>query len=454
VLLVDDDRPLSHSIQRHLARLGCRVELAHDGDAAVAALARESFDVMLLDLSMQPRDGWFVLSALRDMIRTPRVIVLSGMVDVATAVRAMRHGAVDVLQKPFALDTLARQVLAGVPADPPAARSGGRPRPPSVYPEVADPADLLIGKTPEIAFVREKIRSLARYRDLPVLIVGETGTGKELAARAIHELSGSSAPMVALNCAAIPEQLFESELFGHESGAFTGARGPRRGLLEEAADGTLFLDEVGEMSSAVQAKLLRALETRRFRRIGASADAEFNARIVSATHRGLLGATEGTLRPDLYYRLAALTVQLPPLRARPDDIELLAAHFLSAFARRYGQPTKRMSGGALGALRSHPWPGNVRELRSVIDRVAVASSADIIDENAIVDAVPLLAGRRVEDAASAAGPLAVSPGLRDVERRLIIEAFVRSDRNLSDAARQLGIPRSTLRDKLRRFDVR
>lgn len=327
--------------------------------------------------------------------------------------------------------------------------------------------DSILGDAPAMQLIRDQLRSVARYRDVAVLVLGETGTGKELLAQAIHRLSASErGQFVAINCAAIPESLFESELFGHEAGSYTGARGARVGLLEAAGNGTVFLDEVGEMPLPMQAKLLRVLETRTFRRLGANRDLPLHARIVSATNRGLGGWSEATLRADLLYRLAGFTLTLPPLRERGSDIEKLASAFLRAFAERHRAEPKWLSPEAVAVLRAQPWPGNVRELRSVVEHVAIVARGVEISAPEVADAVARSPKRRKSSAPPppTSEPVTVNSvksipgdsiqstgGLRDVERELILRAFVDNDRNLSRAAKHLAIPRTTLRDKLRRY---
>lgn len=241
----------------------------------------------------------------------------------------------------------------------------------------------LVGDTPMIQLVREMIQQIAPYGDISVMVLGETGTGKELVAKAIHRLSAPVAPFVAINCAAVPESLFESELFGHEAGAYTGARTGRPGLLEAAARGTMFLDEVGDMPMSLQGKLLRVLETRTFRRLGSNRDIPMEARIVCATNRNL----ETNLRPDLHYRLAGFTISIPPLRERIGDIGVLARTFLSQFTQRHDRGAKRLTDAAIETLRTHDWPGNARELRAVVERAAILSRGVVVESSDVVAAL-------------------------------------------------------------------
>jgi DNA-binding NtrC family response regulator len=340
--------------------------------------------------------------------------------------------------------------------------SGVRPRLRSIAPK-RDAADRILGSHPEIRKVREQLRRVAIYHNVPVLVLGETGTGKELVANAVHELGNrAKAPLVSVNCAALPESLFESELFGHESGAFTGAQRARVGLLEDAAAGTVFLDEIGEMPLASQSKLLRALEARIFRRIGSNRTIELRARIVSATNRTLRKLKRSSLRPDLFYRLAGFTIVLPPLRERIEDISVLADHFLEEFLARHARGPSGVSEAALDVLRAHPWPGNVRELRGVIEHAAILTRSERLGPAEVREAIA--ARPRLEtlsshpppttkaDIPKGPAPLPASR-LRDVEREMITAAFQQCGGNVSKAARKLGIPRSTLRDRLKRYGL-
>lgn len=316
------------------------------------------------------------------------------------------------------------------------------------------PERWLLGVSRHIADIRDQIGRLARYPDLSVMILGETGTGKERVTEAIHEMSCTSgAPLVAVNCAAIPASLFESELFGHEAGSFTGARAPREGLFEVAAEGTIFLDEIAEMPLELQAKLLRALETRQFRRVGGARAIPLRARVVSATHRGLDGLDERHLRADLHYRLAGFTLTLAPLRDRPEDVEVLARHFVAAFGERHNQVIA-LSEQALELLVAQPWPGNVRELRAAVERGAILARDGLIGPEEIGSAlVSRRRGAPPPTLEPEAPPVPAGADLRSVERHMVLQAWETSGFNLSRAARALRIPRNTLRGKLRRMAV-
>ncbi|MBK8996848.1 MAG: sigma-54-dependent Fis family transcriptional regulator [Myxococcales bacterium] len=334
-------------------------------------------------------------------------------------------------------------------------------------PRDADATARIVGEAPEIRLIRQQIRDVARFRDVSVLVLGETGSGKELVAEAVHELScGPDKPFVAVNCAAIPKDLFESELFGHEAGAYTGARGVRIGLLESAAGGTLFLDEIGQMPVLLQSKLLRALESRCFRRVGSNRDLPLTGRVVSATQRVVLDNHGGGLRPDLYYRVAGFTLTLPPLRDRPADIDLLARAFLERFRTRHTLVSASgFTERALQALHAHGWPGNVRELKLVVEHAAIISRGELVsagDIGAVLRGKPAKAlTTRPPEAphrpVSGLRPIPPGPSdsvrLKDVEREMIKSAFEGAAGNVSRAAELLGIPRTTLRARLKRYGL-
>jgi DNA-binding NtrC family response regulator len=449
ILFVDDDAVVIHSYAKELGERGWTVRSCTCADEASTWLETESYDVVAHELRLRDRDGWSFLQHVCARHPDTAVVVTSASIDVDAAVRAMRTGARDVWRKPVATEDLQRRldiIVRGRPAKsaPPSARRSSAPGP------------NILGQSPAIRAIREQIRTVARYRDLSVLITGETGTGKELVAQSIHAASATNAPFVPVNCAALPEQLFESELFGHEAGAFTGARGARAGLFETAGNGTLFLDEIGELPASLQPKLLRALESRAFRRIGSSRDVPFRARVISATHRSLLGAGPA-LRSDLYYRLAGFTIAIPALRDDISDIEILAQHFLSEFSSRYDLELT-LSPHALAALHAHDWPGNVRELRAVVEQAAVLAPGDRIGVAELMmafrDRQPCARRESADVAPSGVMPAGTSHSLRDMERRAIQETWTSSGHNLSVAARALGLPRTTLRDRLRKYGLR
>ena len=319
---------------------------------------------------------------------------------------------------------------------------------------------MLLGSSAPITAVREQILDVAAFGDVNVLILGETGTGKDLVGRALHAAAAPRGSYVPLNCSAIPGSLFESELFGHQSGSFTGARGAREGLLQEAAGGTLFLDEVGEMPRDLQPKLLRVLDSRTFRSLGANRERIFDARVVSATNRDI-GRFAG-LREDLFFRLAGFTIQMPPLRKRPEDIPLLAASFLTAFCRAHQLPSLWLTDDALDLLWHHPWNGNVRELKSVMERSAIVARDGRVDARVVRQGLLATSPSPPRRGSIPAPPASATSlrasvgrgmGLREAEREIILGALDRNEGNVARTARELGLPRSTLRARLRRYEV-
>jgi DNA-binding NtrC family response regulator len=321
-----------------------------------------------------------------------------------------------------------------------------------------DAADQILGTAPSIRLVRRQIRSIARYPDVSVLVLGETGTGKELVARAIHDLTAPREAFVALNCAAISEALFESELFGHERGAYTGAHTAHEGLLEQAGAGTVFLDEIGEMPAQLQPKLLRALETRSFRRVGGRRDIPLRARTVSATNRSLSRQNHDVLRSDLMFRLAGFTVALQPFRTRLGDLMPIAQNFLRDFLKRHGRSRPMgFTSAAVAELSQHSWPGNVRELRAIVEQASILASGALIEAYDIQACLnEWQCAKAAAPAASAKAPEPTADGglLDEVEREVVLRTLERFQGNLTKAAQELGIARSTLRYRLRRYATR
>jgi DNA-binding NtrC family response regulator len=478
VLVVDDDGVLVRSLQRVLSLQGFEVDAALDGRAALHRLQTNDYDVMLLDLRMGNMDGMEVYATAPSHC-LPATIIHSAHIDVRTAVLATRAGVQDVMQKPVPEDVLVTRIR-----ELALERRAQRALPPAAAPvSNPDPLRSIVGGSLKATELREQIRRVAQFRDVPVLVQGPTGTGKELVAQAVHALTCPAEPFVSVNCAAVPEQLFESELFGHDAGAFTSARGTRVGLFEEAAGGTLFLDEIGEMPLPLQAKLLRVLEIRQFRRVGGSRTRVFAARVVSATNRPLNSSLTGAMRPDLFFRLAGYAIRVPPLVERLEDVPELVAHFLADFGRRHQFGHITLGKGALDGLLNHAWPGNIRELRAVVENAAIVARGGLIGRADIdlalrargggIDleswhgaAVDALAdepsdGPRTQISsvmkvvrADAGDAAQRSASLPDLQRDMILRAFEDSQHNLSKAAADLGIPRSTLRARLRRYGVR
>src|SRR5215831_5179027 len=469
ILLIEDEQVFAKNIKRYLERQGYETLLAKTAAEGIRLFNQSEVDLVLLDLNLPDRHGLKLLDELRQ--RNSRVIVvcMTGHGSVQTAVEAMKGGAYDYLTKPIVLSEL--KILIDK-----AFRQERLESALNYYNSGAGPApglESLIGESPAMVLLRERIgaiveaeRNLLDGMPPAVLIRGETGAGKELVARALH-MQGSrrNAPFIELNCAALPMELLESELFGYERGAFTDAKERRIGLVESAHGGTLFLDEIGDVEIPVQLKLLKLLEDRQVRRVGGVRDRVVDVRFISATNRPLEELIRlGTFRSDLYYRLRVVTIHVPPLRARTGDAELLAKHFLAMHERRYGRSGMRFSDCALERIRKHVWLGNVRELRNAVEQAILSTPGDIIEEqnlgivslnqiNADMN-MPAFDAYEMPDMATGLEPSLPSGGtLDEVERSLIGRALEQSQGNVTRAAKILGISRDTLRYRIEKHKI-
>jgi two-component system, NtrC family, response regulator AtoC len=442
VLVVDDEEIIRESLLGWLEKDGFTVDTAPDGLAAVERLRAEPWSIVLLDLKMPGMDGMQVLEQARQLRPDAAVVIMTAYATVDTAVTAMKLGAYDYLVKPFDPEELslligkivAQQALVHENAVlRQALRRDYRFR------------DLL-SKSPAMHAVFDLARVAARSHST-ILIQSESGTGKELLARAIHAESPRSAgPFVAVSCAALAETLLESELFGHERGAFTGAVARRKGKFEAADGGTLFLDEIGDVSSKLQLDLLRVLEDRRFHRLGGTEPVQVDVRIIAATNRDLRKAVaEERFREDLFYRLNVIPITLPPLRERREDLPLLVEHFLDQLSVEMNRRIDGVSADAMRVLMAHEWPGNVRELRNVLERAAVVTTGSTIEPGDLGQ-LGLAAGSTTAVSAPAS-----AASLEDVERRHIGEVLRMTSGNVSQAARVLGIDRATLYHKMKKY---
>ena len=460
VLLVEDDASIAMVITAALEAEGFAVERRDTLAGRDAALAGARFAALLTDVVLPDGDGIATLAPIRAAHPAMPVIILSAQNTLDTAVRASDTGAFEYFPKPFDLDELVRAVRQAVGS----AEGEGTP----VADDEAGAALPLVGRSAPMQAVYRMITRVLR-NDLTVLILGESGTGKELVADAIHTLGNRrDGPLVAVNAAAIPSDLIESELFGHEKGAFTGAVARNIGKFEQAAGGTLFLDEIGDMPMQAQTRLLRTLQSGRIRRVGGREEIAVDARIVAATNRDLVPMiAAGTFREDLYYRLNVVPITLPPLRERRDDIAALARHFLAQAAGE-GLPRRTLGASALALLERQPWRGNVRELRNVAYRLALMAREEVIDDEALSALLERDARDAAESppqadfAAAVAGFLAAeAPGegqlydaaLAAFERPLFAHALAATGGNQLRAARLLGINRNTLRKRLVDLDM-
>ncbi len=447
LLVVDDERSLRFSIGEWARDEGFAPLEAATGREALEALREQGVDAVVLDLKLGDEDGLKVLKELRENDPALPVVMLTGHGTVEQAVRAIQLGAYDFMLKPPDLAHL------GVVLDRALEHARLRQEVTRLR-EGATGRLEIIGGSEGLRTAMSRLERAAKASASTVLIHGETGSGKELMARYLHDRSArAGGPFVELNCSAIPEQLLESELYGHERGAFTDAKRFRKGLFELADRGTLFLDEIGEMAPQLQAKLLRVLETRTFRRVGGAADISVDVRVVAATHRDLQKlVSEGRFREDLYFRLNVVPVAIPPLRERTGDIAPLAEHFIARFCRELGRPTARLHPAALERMQSYRWPGNVRELRNIIERVVLLEAEEEIRSEHLPSELTLTAGG-VPSGGGDPFPAGVVRPLAEVEKLAIEHALRVSGGNKTRAATLLGIARQTLRTKLKEYAI-
>lgn len=457
ILIAEDEANLRLVLQKELERLGYRVQAAPDGEAALRKLEESNVDVLLCDINMPRIDGMELLRRVHERPNPPEVIMLTGQATVETAVEAMKLGAYDYLTKPYRITELDIRVKQA--ADKRRLRVANL----RLREQLARQSAL-----PEIVSVSEPMKEAVRLiervapSEASVLITGESGTGKELVAHAIHRLSArADSSFVDLNCAAFQESLLESELFGYEAGAFSGAKGRKLGLIELADGGTLFLDEVTELPAQLQAKLLRAIETRTFFRVGGVRKVEVNVRIVAATNRNLdTVVNDGSFRSDLLYRINGFQISLSPLRERPEDIEPLSRYLLKHVG---GTVQPELTDDALNALRAYSWPGNVRQLKNCLERAVILSNNGRITLSElppeVVRPAPVLtpAGGIQPPAAATEGaastPVGAPGSLREVERQQILAALEQTGWHRGKTAEILGISPSTLYRRLRDYDL-
>jgi DNA-binding NtrC family response regulator len=453
ILVVDDEPFICENLERILSEEGYAVTVTSTGSEALELLSGEPADLVLLDLNLPDLSGLDVLKAAKERDPSLLVIVITGYASVESAVQAIKAGAYDYLKKPFKADAIKLIVKLALETqrlkrevDYLVGRHGAE-------------GDPIVAESPEFRKVLDQVREVAKHSDTTVLITGESGTGKELVARRVHRWSARARrPFLEVNCAALPETLLESELFGYEKGAFTGASGARVGLLEAAEGGSIFLDEIGEMDLGLQAKLLRVLEDKKVRRIGGTRARTVDVRIIAATNKDLERAVrEKRFREDLYYRLNIFPIRLPPLRNRPADIEALAKFFLSHYAQKFGRRFAGMTPQVVRLFQGYPWPGNVRELKNVLERICIMHDGETLDVGMVPQEIAASSGsdEKAEGSFdSAEQGLDLEAAVERFTRSLLEKALARSGGNISQAAKLLGIPRGTLRYKLEKYAIR
>ena len=445
VLIVDDEEASREGLSRLVGHWGYVTETAGDGNEGLAKVGSFRPHVVIADLVMPNMDGLALLQAVSEKTNSPAVVMLTAKGSIATAVEAMKSGAFDYLTKPVDTDQL--QTILRNAMDRGVAYEAIESH--DLQLESSGRFGRLVGDSEPMRALYELMRQ-AGPTAASVLIVGESGTGKELVARTLHELSPRrEGAFVALNCAAIPETLLESEIFGHEKGAFTGADGKRQGCFELAHGGTLFLDEVAEMAPATQAKLLRVLEERSFRRLGGSQEIRVDVRVLAATNRDPLEAIkDDRLREDLFYRLNVFTLELAPLRKRRSDVPALVSYFIQEFNEANGKSVSRCGTEALDLLEAYGWPGNVRELRNVIERaVIVAKGREILADELPAPVIDSRGGGEKEDGVD----IPVGTTVEQAERDLILKTLEATGQNKTRAAEILGISLKTLHNKLKKY---
>ena len=442
ILIVDDEPAIRTTLRGVLEDEGYRVTAVASGADALAAIADDGHDLVFLDIWMPGLDGLDTLTEIRRLRADATVVVISGHGTIETAVKATRLGAYDFIEKPLSLEktllTAARAIEHGRLARENAALRA----------RLSERSEI-IGESAVMRGLREQIATAAPSSGR-VLIHGENGSGKELVARAIHALSARrEQAFVEVNCAAIPDELIESELFGHERGAFTGAVARRRGRFEAAGGGTLFLDEIGDMSLRTQAKVLRSLEEQAFERVGGKETIKVDVRVIAASNRDLAALIgEGRFREDLYYRLNVIPIEVPPLRARKEDIPALVEHFIAVFCHENGKPRRQLNGEALAYFLAYDWPGNVRELRNMVERLVIMAPRATIGPE---DLPPPLRPKDVAE--TAAAPRSLREARDNFERAYILAELRAHDGNMTRTAERLGIERSHLYRKIKAYGI-
>jgi two-component system response regulator AtoC len=443
ILIVDDEKLIRWSLRQRLEAAGYEVLEAEDGAEALRQ-CREDVDLVILDFRLPDTDGISLIPKIKEIRDDIVIILLTAYASVASAIEAIKLGAYHYVNKPVELEEMVLLVEKALETT----RLMREVRTLRARESAPYGFDRIVGESAPMQGAKSLLRKIAASPSSTVLLTGESGTGKDLAAKAVHFGSArANGPFLNITCSAIPETLLESELFGHEKGAFTDAKGQKKGLLEQADGGSAFLDEIGELAPVLQAKLLRFLEEKAFRRVGGTTDVRVDVRIIAATNRNLEEAVrDGRFREDLYYRLRVLPVALPPLRDRDGDVMLLASHFVDGFNREFKKSIRGFVPDARAALEAYPWPGNVRELRNVLERAVLLAEHDLLERDDVLVSTPapLSAGFRLP-----AGGL----DLEQLERDLLAQALKRSGGNQTKAGKLLGLNRDQIRYRIEKFGL-
>ncbi len=449
ILIVDDEAFIRENLERILAEDGYRPISTESPDEAIHIVAEEEISLVLLDLNLGSSSGLDVLRAMQEVDPEILVIIITGYGTVESAVEALKIGAYDYIKKPFKADAIHLIVKLAL-------ETQNLRRKLKRLSRDTDGINM-VGNSPPLMQVFQQIREVAKHETATVLISGDSGTGKELVAQAIHNLSPrSEQPFVEINCGSLPFNLLETELFGHERGAFTDAKNRKIGLFEEADGGAIFLDEIGEMDMSLQVKLLRVLEDRKIRRLGGNRNIDINVRIIAATNADLKSAIgDKAFREDLYYRLNVFPIYIPPLRERREDIPILLEYFLQRFSKEFNRPTGRINRDALDLVMRYHWPGNVRELRNVVERICIMHNVDKI--------LPAHLPREIwGESPQSEMPfkyeippegIVLDDVVGQIEKELVEQAFKITGGNVAKTARILNVPRGTLRYKLEKYHL-
>jgi len=450
ILVVDDEKLIRWSLKERMTREGHFVREAEDGKSAAAALDAELPDLVLLDMKLPDTDGLTILKSVLDRAPQLPVIIITAYSTVDTAVEAMRVGAYDYISKPFDMDELTMTVKRALEASTLRREVTERVREEKARFGIHN----FVGKSRPMQEIASLVRKVSQSQASTVLIRGESGTGKDVIARAIHfESARADKPFMNITCTALQETLLESELFGHEKGSFTDAKSQKKGLFELANNGTVFLDEIGDMSPALQSKLLRALEDRTFRRVGGSQDIKVDVRIIAATNRPLEKLIEEKkFREDLYYRLNIITIDILPLRERREDITLLVDHFLKKFATEFRKPIGDISSEALRKLETYEWPGNVRELKNAIERAVLLGSGPVISAEDLTLGRGAAASAPDKDKKLFSLP-AKGVKFDELEKDIVLQALERTNGNQTKAGELLGMTRDQIHYRMEKFGL-